>query len=131
VPPLVSGRIGDVAVVVATGSGSIGVNFPLLRESEDQYNPARSDVGSVPPLVIETEVPGCPAADYLLEAALLSATGTELVVHLEETWSGLDSCPMGAPYPVTSDCTSDREYRFRWLRACSFDGDAVDLESCP
>ena len=121
IPPFVVGKIGRVMVATRRGGAdgaSIGMNIPLYFDSLDSTFPAaRSDVSSEQP-IIAIAVPGCPSAQHALELTIVSATGLELVVECRTRWSGLRTCPAEVSPPLPADCSSDRIFRFRWIRAC-------------
>ena len=121
VPPFVVGEIGPVMVATRRGGAdgaSIGMNIPLYFDSLDPtFSPVRSDVSSEQPVIVVPIVPGCPSAEHTLELSIVSATGLELVVECRATWRDLGTCPAGAP-PPPADCSSDRVFHFRWIRAC-------------
>jgi len=119
-PPLVQGPIGSVVVVVAGNAA----NIPLYELADMSVGPARSDVHFDEPLSFDVPIgvpAGCAASEHI-EISVPLANAEQIDVRYQRVLAGVSACP---PDTEVEDCTSERIFHFRWLRACQ-DGNITE-----
>src|SRR6185369_11325382 len=121
-PAFPSGDLGRVVVAVATDLGADGhatANIPTSVVPEGSpFQPPRSDISLSSPMGFDlpSPTPGCSAQSHL-EVTPLAANSAGIDVECEQTFTGSGAC-QADELSVRSDCTADRIFHFKWLRAC-------------
>jgi hypothetical protein len=133
-PPLFTGSAGSQVVVVAVSSHGFGFNVPLCSSGADVPPPLfscpRRDFSDdrAFDVTLDTGYLDC-GAQQMIHGQVLSFDGDGIDIEYKVTFVGLANCPDTGVLPM-SDCTSDRIFRYRWLKSCDVDASVVDPISC-
>lgn len=122
-PPLVQGTIGPVVVVVRSPLAIV----PLYEVAPSASSgPARTDVSfeEAQSFVVPIGTPGECSASMQIDVSVPIANADRIDVAHQRVLAGVSACP---PDGDGQDCTSERVFHFRWLRACQETG---GIEEC-